>query len=166
MPSSVRTMNACLQSAERDRLAPMVRKTFRAWRLLEDGLEPNVAQCVEARGDTLSEVTAYFVNFGAHKWKYAVEETDAITGDITLRHYVIQRGRWQGRYERGAYGDYAPRKACPLNASLLTTQRINAPFDPKLKYQWTPDADVIGGDGVINARCDEKADAEQWRNET
>ncbi len=131
---------------------PMVHKTYRAWRLLEDGMEPNVAQIVLTWGDTLSEVLQHLVASGSHKWKFAVEETDAVTGDITLRHYTIQRGRWQGKYERGAYGDYAPRKAYPHTAALFYTQRLNAPFDPKLKYQWTPDADVVGRSDVIEVR--------------
>ena len=122
------------------RSGKLARSTFQIWRKVEgktccDPFSINAA--------SIADVESYLCDSAWYKMLFIVLETDVVTERMMQHVYTVRKGAWQGRFNDKGVKQYPYRAECLASFEVIS-------FEPALRWRWTPDADVIGGDGVIN----------------
>jgi hypothetical protein len=122
------------------RAGKIARSTFQIWRKVEGKTFCNRFSINAA---SIADVESYLCDSAWYKMLFIVLETDVVTERMMQHVYTVRKGAWQGRFNDKGVKQYPYRAECLASFEVIS-------FEPALRWRWTPDADVIGGDGVIN----------------
>jgi hypothetical protein len=136
-------MNA-LATTSSNPATQLARSDFQIWRKVE-----GTRQCISFPAircfSSLAHVESYLSDSAWHKMFFIVLETDVVTERRTQHIYTVRKGAWQGRFDDKGVKQYPYRAECLASFEVIS-------FEPALRWSCTRDADVIGGDGVVNIK--------------